>query len=94
MDFLAGFWPNSFNKLALDIDRKVRLNAITIHALLCNPESKIDKKIMMQMLKSCISVWLVLQFDTYSDVSKLAKASFEVINFVHIVIKHDKGFVS
>ncbi|KAI9348134.1 hypothetical protein BDR26DRAFT_24338 [Obelidium mucronatum] len=71
---LVYIWPKLFNKMALDVERKIRENMISCHGILFTRL----KKDMAPVLKSVIGTWLCLQFDSSStEITKQAIESFQ-----------------
>jgi hypothetical protein len=63
-----------YNKLVLEVDRRVRLAATNIHKLVCLHA----KKKLAPFLKEFIGAWMLAMFDQSKDVAKLATVAFEV----------------
>ncbi|CAO3592382.1 unnamed protein product [Absidia cylindrospora] len=68
-------WVTIYNKLVLEVDRRVRLAASNIHQLICLRA----KKKMAPYLKEFIGAWMMAMFDQSKDVARLARAAFESV---------------
>ena len=66
-------WEALFNKLALDIDRKVREATLNCHCQIVKSASKQ----IAPILKNIIGTWIISRFDQSKEVSNLSKSSFE-----------------
>jgi hypothetical protein len=66
-----------YGKLVLDVDRRVRLVASQVHALI----TANAKKRLAPLLKEFIGPWLLSKYDLSKDVAKVAQSSFDVRNF-------------
>jgi hypothetical protein len=63
-----------FGKLALDVDRRVRLVTQSVHLFIVS----IAKRKIAPHLKSMIGPWLICFFDPSKDVARIASTSFSV----------------
>lgn len=63
-----------FGKLALDVDRRVRLATQSVHQFIVS----IAKRKIAPRLKSMIGPWLICFFDPSKDVARIAVTSFSV----------------
>lgn len=73
IDSFLPLWESLFNKLALDVDRKVRENAMAVHLYF----AQTAPKRLAPILKKIIGVWLLTRFDVSKEVSSLAIESFQ-----------------
>lgn len=71
-----------YGKLVLDVDRRVRLVANQVHALI----TANAKKRLAPLLKEFIGPWLLSKYDLSKDVAKVAQSSFEVRIFNHCIL--------
>jgi hypothetical protein len=65
-----------YGKLVLEVDRRVRLVANQVHALI----TANAKKRLAPLLKEFIGPWLLSMYDQSKDVARTAQNSFEVKN--------------
>lgn len=85
IDILIPHYPSIFNKYALDIDRRVRETFLRLHLFIVRSGSKK----LAPILKSIITTWMLVQFDTSKDVSANARTSFNLsFSKVNAVLKH------
>ncbi|KAI9307130.1 hypothetical protein BJ944DRAFT_247631 [Cunninghamella echinulata] len=68
-------WVILYNKLVLEVDRRVRLATVNIHQQIALHA----KKKLAPYLKEFIGPWLISMFDQSKDVAKASKISFESI---------------
>ncbi|KAI9028280.1 hypothetical protein CLU79DRAFT_832688 [Phycomyces nitens] len=68
-------WVTMYGKLTVEVDRRVRLAANSVHALVT---SHAGKKLAPH-LKDFVGPWMMTQFDQSRDVARAAKASFEAV---------------
>ncbi|KNE57047.1 hypothetical protein AMAG_02806 [Allomyces macrogynus ATCC 38327] len=69
-DVLLPLWPSVFNRLGIDVDKRVRALTFEIHASLVN----FGKKKVAPMLKDLITTWTLGRFD--KDVEAQANSAF------------------
>ncbi|KAI8085215.1 uncharacterized protein BX664DRAFT_338835 [Halteromyces radiatus] len=72
---IVSTWVSIYNKVALDVDRRVRLAGNQIHQLVTLQA----KKKLAPYLKDFIGVWMLNMYDQSKDVAKLAKLTFEAV---------------
>ncbi|KAG2188945.1 hypothetical protein INT44_004087, partial [Umbelopsis vinacea] len=63
-----------FGKLAIDVDRRVRLATQSVHQFIVS----VAKRKIAPHLKSMIGPWLICFFDPSKDVARIATTSFSV----------------
>ncbi|KAI8061201.1 hypothetical protein BDF21DRAFT_369504 [Thamnidium elegans] len=68
-------WVSMYGKLVLEVDRRVRLVANQVHALI----TVNAKKRLAPLLKEFIGPWVLAMYDQSKDVSKVAQNSFEAV---------------
>ncbi|KAI9471976.1 MAG: hypothetical protein EXX96DRAFT_622161 [Benjaminiella poitrasii] len=68
-------WVTMYNKLVLEVDRRVRLVANQVHALI----TAHAKKKLAPVLKELIGPWLLSMYDSSKDVVKVAQGAFETV---------------
>ncbi|KAL0097906.1 hypothetical protein J3Q64DRAFT_1694309 [Phycomyces blakesleeanus] len=68
-------WVTMYGKLTMEVDRRVRLAANSVHALVT---SQAGKKLAPH-LKDFVGPWMMTQFDQSRDVARAAKTSFETV---------------
>ncbi|KAG1420549.1 hypothetical protein G6F59_007162 [Rhizopus arrhizus] len=68
-------WVGTYGKLVLEVDRRVRLAANQVHALVT---SNVKKK-LAPVLKDIIGPWLLSMHDQSKDIVGIAKGSFEAM---------------
>ncbi|KAI8341835.1 hypothetical protein BC941DRAFT_466733 [Chlamydoabsidia padenii] len=68
-------WVTLYNKLVLEVDRRVRIAASNIHKLVCLHA----KKKLAPYLKDLIGAWMLAMFDQSKDVANLATMAFECV---------------
>jgi hypothetical protein len=66
-------WESLFNKLALDVDRKVREATLNCHSRIVQSSSKQ----IAPILKKIIGTWIICRFDQSKEIINLATSSFE-----------------
>ncbi|KAJ8331083.1 hypothetical protein O5D80_001092 [Batrachochytrium dendrobatidis] len=79
-------WPNLYDKLALDADRRVREATARLFLALV----KLLNKHLAPILKKIIGPWLIAQTDSSKDVMNLSKDAFETTfpNKLESVLHH------
>ncbi|OZJ04481.1 hypothetical protein BZG36_02675 [Bifiguratus adelaidae] len=70
---VLAIWSPLYTKLALDVDRRVRLLTNMTHRYV----AKQAGKLMAPQLKVVMGVWLCSQFDPYKEVARAATDAFE-----------------
>ncbi|KAI8581916.1 hypothetical protein K450DRAFT_229884 [Umbelopsis ramanniana AG] len=65
-------WDRLFGKLAIDVDRRVRLATQSVHQFIVS----VAKRKIAPHLKSMIGPWLICFFDPSKDVARIATTSF------------------
>ncbi|ORY91172.1 hypothetical protein BCR43DRAFT_446828 [Syncephalastrum racemosum] len=65
-------WARSYVKLTIEVDRRVRLAANSVHDLM----ARHAKKKLAPHLKELIGAWMISQFDQSKDVARMAQQSF------------------
>jgi hypothetical protein len=73
-----------YGKLVLEVDRRVRLVANQVHALI----TANAKKRLAPLLKEFIGPWLLAMYDQSKDIAKVAQNSFEVIIIIMLWMKY------
>ncbi|KAI9346637.1 hypothetical protein BD770DRAFT_475389 [Pilaira anomala] len=68
-------WVSIYAKLVLEVDRRVRLVAAQVHALI----TVNAKKRLAPLLKEFIGPWFLAMYDQSKDVSRVAQNSFETV---------------
>ncbi|KAI8365943.1 uncharacterized protein BYT42DRAFT_600693 [Radiomyces spectabilis] len=68
-------WVSMYVKLAIDVDRRVRLATNNVHMLI----TVHAKKKLAPFLKGFIATWLICIFDPSKDVARAAKKAFESV---------------
>ncbi|KAI7862837.1 hypothetical protein BDF14DRAFT_1735151 [Spinellus fusiger] len=68
-------WVLLYTKLTIEVDRRVRVVANTIHGLV----TKNAGKKLAPHLKDLMGPWMITQFDQSRDVAGIAKTSFETV---------------
>ncbi|KAI8382988.1 hypothetical protein BD560DRAFT_385726 [Blakeslea trispora] len=68
-------WVIMYSKLVLEVDRRVRLVANQVHALITADA----KKKLAPFLKELIGPWLLAMYDQSKDVAKVAQLSFKAV---------------
>ncbi|KAI8064173.1 hypothetical protein BC940DRAFT_306342 [Gongronella butleri] len=66
-------WIALYGKLALEVDRRVRLASAHLHQFV----TQHAKKKLAPYLKDCIGPWMVAMFDQSKDIAAVARRSFE-----------------
>ncbi|KAI7906774.1 uncharacterized protein BX663DRAFT_534810 [Cokeromyces recurvatus] len=68
-------WVTLYNKLVLEVDRRVRLIANQVHALI----TANAKKKFAPILKELIGPWLLSMYDSSKDIVKVSQSAFETV---------------
>eukprot|EP01134_Creolimax_fragrantissima_P002863 CFRG2863T1 len=69
------YWPQLYTRLAVDVDRRTR-----VEANICMREYAVRaKKQIAPYLKKLLPHWLCCQHDVYADVSSIAIAAFDAV---------------
>ncbi|ORX46718.1 hypothetical protein DM01DRAFT_1339377 [Hesseltinella vesiculosa] len=72
---LLSTWVALYNKLVLEVDRRVRLATVSLHQWIAQNA----KKKLAPHLKDIIGAWMITMFDQSKDVAAVAKGSFESV---------------
>ncbi|KAI8988239.1 hypothetical protein BDF20DRAFT_813891 [Mycotypha africana] len=75
IDAILHSWIGIYNKMTLEVDRRVRLVANEIHGLM----TVHAKKKLAPVLKDLIGPWLLSMFDQSKDIMQVARSAFETV---------------